>query len=70
MVTRRVFDTVGRHYWVRYTSIFVDIVSNPLLGLKQYQGIVMGSYELCCMRTRARPGGRFQVSSSLRSPQI
>jgi hypothetical protein len=30
MVTRRVFDTIGKYYWVRHTCAFVHICSDSL----------------------------------------
>jgi hypothetical protein len=34
MLTRRVFDTVGKHYWVRRSCASVDDVSNLFPGFK------------------------------------
>ena len=62
MVTRRVFDTFGKYYWVRHTCAFVHIFSDLLPGFKRDQRTSLGSSELRYVRACATISGRFQVS--------
>ncbi len=62
MLTRRVFDTLGKQYWVRAHVSFVDAL--PLIfltGLRRHTRTTLRCFELCYMRTRATPGWWFQV---------
>ena len=66
MLTRRVFDTVGKHYWVRTHVSFPDPspLTHTLTGRKRHARTALRSSELRHMRTRATPSRWIQVRHS------
>lgn len=67
MLTRRVFDTAGKQYWVRTRLSFADTLVPLTLsstGFKRHARTALRCFELRHMRTRATSSWWIQVRRS------